>query len=83
MFVLFISVGVVGTGVTTMLDVWVELLFKTIRHGWHDVMPKEDDNAGRDAPGINTPRAHWFPTSLAYKKGVETYKIYIFKGSAP
>jgi hypothetical protein len=47
----------VGAGVPTPPDVWVELLFKTIRYGVHDTPPEEEDDEGSGPFGINTPNA--------------------------
>jgi hypothetical protein len=39
------AVDVVGMGVPTTRDAWVEPLFKITRHGAHDAFSKEDDDA--------------------------------------
>jgi hypothetical protein len=46
-----------GTGVPTTPDVWVEVLFKTIRHGAHDALPEEYNDTGSGASRINAPEA--------------------------
>jgi hypothetical protein len=32
-----------------MPDVWLAMMYKTIRHGAHDILPEEEENVGYNA----------------------------------
>jgi hypothetical protein len=65
-----------------MSDVWVEPMFKTIRHRAHDALLGESGDGESGVSVINTYGGAEIIHHLERKRGIETYKIYIFKRSA-
>jgi hypothetical protein len=75
-------VNVVRTWVPTMSDVWVEPMFKTIRHRARDTLSGE---SGDGESGVSVINTHGGAEIIPYsecKTDIEMYKIYNFKTSA-